>query len=327
VSLTEPEPATDRAADPAAESAADPAAEPVVEPASGGASAVAPSPHPGPATDPAPGRDEENPPDPGRQLSLFGAEAAEPSVADLAGLLAGPAEVVRMGGTARLSIVVDAAWRVHVLVAELARRGIAATWEPAGEQGHLVRTSYASTLAPLAVAWLRGGGQRPPAGFHLNGRRLRLWLAAAGSVEPGGLRLGLGSAAAGWEPLGAALAAVGLPGTFLDEAAGGPAYRITGRRRLAHLAELVGDPPPAAAPTHWPSTPPPPPPRPRATPGPTSTPGRAAASAPPVHPVDQGVCVTGSVMNDANPLINEMGGWAGERGAGGSGGRGENAEM
>ncbi|MEO3776162.1 hypothetical protein ABGB16_04735 [Micromonospora sp. B11E3] len=262
-------------------------------------------------------------PDPVRQLSLFGAEAADPSVADLAGLLAGPGEVVRMGGTARLTVAVDAGWRVHVLVAELARRGLAATWEATADQRHVVRTSYASTLAPLALAWLNqhaastepavakpagaeppvvesagtepsgtepavaepdgtepgggspvaepggggpgggpavaepgGGGpvKRPPAGFHLNGRRLRLWLAAAGAADPPGFLLRLGAAdEACWEPVGVALAAVGLPAVLLDSDERGPAYRITGRRRLARLADLIGDRPPAAPPADWPT--------------------------------------------------------------------------
>ncbi|GAA4569539.1 hypothetical protein GCM10023176_26370 [Micromonospora coerulea] len=198
----------------------------------------------------------DSPPDPVRQLSLFGTEAADPALADLAGLLAGPAEVVRMGGTARLSVVVDAAWRVHVLVAELAARGVPASWEPTEDGRHLVRTAYATTLAPLAVAWLRGAVKRPPAGFHLNGRRLRLWLAAAGSADPTGFLLRLGAGDESWWPqVRAALAAVGLPGALLDPAVGGPAYRITGRRRLARLAELVGDCPPAAPVTDWPGVP------------------------------------------------------------------------
>jgi hypothetical protein len=66
----------------------------------------------------------------GRQLSIFGVEAAEPSPADLAGLLAGPGRIDRMGGTARVSVRVDAAWRVHVLVAELVSRGLVAAWLP-----------------------------------------------------------------------------------------------------------------------------------------------------------------------------------------------------
>ncbi|MGV9210829.1 hypothetical protein ACTFTM_03095 [Micromonospora sp. RB23] len=190
----------------------------------------------------------------GRQLVFFGADAAEPAVADLAGLLAGPGEVVRMGGTARLAVRVDAAWRVHVLVAELALRGLAASWEPTEDQRHTVRTSYTRLLKPLAVAWLDGSAKRPPAALHLTGRRLRLWLAAAGSPEPPGgflLRLGAGDQPS-WDVVGAALAAAGLAGTLLGPDEGGPAYRITGRRRLARLAELVGAPPPAAPPDAWP---------------------------------------------------------------------------
>lgn len=195
----------------------------------------------------------EDLPDPVRQLSLFGVEATEPSPADLAGLLAGPGQVVRMGGTARVSIVVDAAWRVHVLVTELAARGIAATWEATAERRLAVRTAYATSLAALATSWLRGAVKRPPVEFHLTGPRLRLWAAAAGSVEQLGYVLRLGASDEGcWEQIGAALAAVGLPAALLDPGSGGPAYRITGRRRLARLGELVGDRPAAAPATGWP---------------------------------------------------------------------------
>ncbi|SCE65022.1 hypothetical protein GA0074695_6518 [Micromonospora viridifaciens] len=191
-------------------------------------------------------------PHPVRQPSLFSTEAADPSLADLAGLLAGPGEVVRMGGTARLAVVVPAAWRVHVLVAELDARGVAASWEPTEDGRHLVRSAYATTLAPLATAWLHGTVKRPPANFHLNGRRLRLWLAAAGAVEAAGVRLGLGLGDEEcWPRVRAALAAVGLPGAFVEPEEGGPAYRITGRR-VARLAELVGDRPPAAPAAEWP---------------------------------------------------------------------------
>ncbi|MEU5675261.1 hypothetical protein ACGF3C_02535 [Micromonospora sp. NPDC047762] len=208
---------------------------------------------------PSPGGPVRNGPpqtdDAGRQLVFFGADAAEPTVADLAGLLAGPAEVVRMGGTARLSVQVDAAWRVHVLVAELASRGLAASWEPTEGARHAVRTSYTRILKPLAAAWLHGTTKRPPAAFHLTGRRLRLWLAAAGTPEPPDcflLRLGVDDQEC-WEPIGVALASAGLAGALLGPGEGGPAYRITGRRRLARLAELVGGPPPATPPEAWPT--------------------------------------------------------------------------
>ncbi|GAA1845650.1 hypothetical protein [Asanoa iriomotensis] len=189
-----------------------------------------------------------------RQLSLFGVEAREPTPGDLAGLLAGPGQVVRMGGTARVSVVVDAAWRVHVLAAELTLRGLAPTWSPTEVEGHLgVRTSYSTALAALGVAWLRGAVKRPPPNFFLDGRRLRLWAAAAGSPDESGYALRLGTNDEGqWDQVGAALAAVGLPAALLGPRAGGPAYRVTGRRRLARLAELVGDRPAPAPQECWP---------------------------------------------------------------------------
>lgn len=184
---------------------------------------------------------------PVRQLSLFGAEAADPAVGDLAGLLAGPGRITRMGGTARISVPVADAWRVHVLVAELARRALPAAWEP----GYTVRTAYTSVLTPLAAAWLRAGMQTPPARLHLDGRRLRLWVAAAGRPDEGGYLLGLDPGAPhSWPLVGAALAAAGLPATLTAPAA--PAYRISGRRRLARLAELTGEAPPAVPAGIWP---------------------------------------------------------------------------
>jgi hypothetical protein len=71
----------------------------------------------------------------GRQLSIFGVEAADPSLADLAGLLTGPGRLGRMGGTARVAVRVDAAWRVHVLVEELVSRGLVVTWAPVSDDG------------------------------------------------------------------------------------------------------------------------------------------------------------------------------------------------
>jgi hypothetical protein len=183
-------------------------------------------------------------------------EAADPSPDDLAGLLAGPGQVVRMGGTARVSVVVQDAWRVHVLVAELTARGLAATWVSTVDAHLGVRTAFSTRLAALGAAWLRGAVKRPPPGFYLTGPRLRLWAAAAGAPEPLGFLLRLGpSDEACWEPVGAALAAIGLPGVLLGPRAGGPGYRISGRRRLARLAELVGERPALAPPAAWPCGP------------------------------------------------------------------------
>jgi hypothetical protein len=121
----------------------------------------------------------------GRQLSLFGVEARPPAPLDLEGLLIGAGQVGRMGGTGRVSIVVDDDWRCAVLRAELELRGLAVTCEPTGEAGRWqLRTSYSALLAPLAAAWLDDCGVKvSPRSLELDGRRLRLWVAAAGSYD------------------------------------------------------------------------------------------------------------------------------------------------
>ncbi|ABP56458.1 hypothetical protein [Salinispora tropica] len=190
--------------------------------------------------------------DAGRQLTFFGAEAAEPAVADVAGLLAGPADISVMGGTARLAVVVDDAWRVHVLVAELEARHLPTSWAAAGGGRHTVRTAYTRVLKPLVAAWLNGPAKHPPDAFHLDGRGLRLWLVAAGAVMDSDVLLRLGPAAhQRVASVGAALAAVGLP-AVPESGPDGLAYRITGRRLLNRFAELVGDPPPTVPHTAWP---------------------------------------------------------------------------
>jgi hypothetical protein len=89
----------------------------------------------------------------GRQLSMFGAETTEPSPADLAGLLAGPGRLGRMGGTARITVRVDAAWRVHVLVTELVMRGLTASWAPV-HPAVVRRDDPTETAAPVDASQL-----------------------------------------------------------------------------------------------------------------------------------------------------------------------------
>jgi hypothetical protein len=248
-------------------------------------------------------REKTSPVDAGRQLSIFGAETTEPSPFDLAALLAGPGRLERMGGTARVSVRVDAAWRVHVLVAELVGRGLVVNWRPfedqtpevraaeppetadaeAAQRGDSanpdgvaepppaveetnatadgegdpgeeigakvsfeVRTAYSSRLKALANAWPQAADQ-----LFLSGPRLRLWVAAAGRPTPGGYALGLDPdySASNKERTGDALRRAGLEG-ILDN--GGGHYLIMGRRRLARLAELVGERPAAAPAELWP---------------------------------------------------------------------------
>jgi len=187
------------------------------------------------------------------QLSLFGVEASEPAPSDLEGLLAGTGQVVRMGGTARVSIVVDGMWRARTVAAEIDLRGLGSTVVETVEGRYGVRTAYASSLAPLAVAWLRGAVKVPPRGLLLDGRRLRFWVIASGFRDTAGFVLPLAAHdEASWAPVGGALAAAGLPGVLLGPRAGGPAYRLVGRRRVERLAEMIGQPPPDTPPDHWP---------------------------------------------------------------------------
>ncbi|MEV4507563.1 hypothetical protein AB0K00_01200 [Dactylosporangium sp. NPDC049525] len=119
-----------------------------------------------------------------RQLSLFGVEARPPTPMDLEGLLAGAGEVGRMGGTAKVSIEVEDGWRAGVLRAECEQRGLVVSCEPTGvEDRWTVRTAYAALLAPLAARWLDGTAKVSPPDLVLDGRRLRLWVAAAGSWD------------------------------------------------------------------------------------------------------------------------------------------------
>jgi hypothetical protein len=187
------------------------------------------------------------------QLSLFGVEATDPVAADLEGLLAGAGQVVRLGGTARVSIVVDDLWRANALEVEFALRGLGCTIVPTIEQRYGVRTAYSSSLAPLASGWLRGAVKVPPRGFSLDGPRLRFWVIAGGRRDSAGFLLPLGPHdEAAWAPVGAALASTGLPGVLLGPRAGGPAYRLVGRRRLARLVEMIGQRPVIVPESGWP---------------------------------------------------------------------------
>lgn len=193
------------------------------------------------------------------QLSLLDADVAPPGPADLEGLLAGPGQIVRLGGTARVSVVVADEWRALALLSEFEARGLAGSHVATVDEHIGVRTAYAAALAPLAGRWLRGAVTLPPAGFQLDGRRLRLWALAAGHATTRGYVLGLGhpqghtlDREAVWRTTGSALAAAGLPATLVGPRSGGPAFRIVGRRRVARLAEYVGQPPTAAPPHSWP---------------------------------------------------------------------------
>ena len=167
-----------------------------------------------------------------RQLVIFSADSARPSTRDLAGLLVGAAHVTAMGGTSRVSVRVDAAWRVHALAAEFAARGLSLAWEHS-QDAFLVHTSYSTALK----------GLNPPS--FLDGCRLRLWFTASGYLHDGAIVFKLGNNHA---LARRALAPLGLDGAIEK----GPAIRISGEAKVARMADLIGQRPPSAPEAAWP---------------------------------------------------------------------------
>ncbi|MFD6071860.1 hypothetical protein [Amycolatopsis lurida] len=185
-------------------------------------------------------------------ISLFSAEASGPGLADLAGVLCGPGRMTGFGRTAaRLSAVVDEPWRAGALARECRRRGAEAQVSAAECGRPLVRTPFRVDLLPLEQRWNRGEGKVLPEGFRLDGAMLRMWALAAGSPQGNGYLLALDpEAPETHERLITALAQLGVPAKAQkgEEAL----LRVTGRRRLAHVLELIGDAPAGAEPA-WPS--------------------------------------------------------------------------
>lgn len=189
------------------------------------------------------------------QLSFYSAEANRPNAGDLAGLLCCQAQLAEFARTAaRLTLRVDEPWRARLVVRALAERGIDGTHTITEEGGHGVRTAYRADLLPLAEEWTKEGEKFAPNGLTLDGGALRLWVLAAGTWVAGSYHLGVDpEAPRTYDTVRGALGAAGLPATLHAGSDEGPGLRISGRRRLGRLAELVGRPPSVTAETHWPA--------------------------------------------------------------------------
>lgn len=199
------------------------------------------------------------------QLSFFSADARAPCRADLAGLLCAQGQVATFASSAaRLSVVTDDDWRARALAEELELRGVDAGLARS-ESGHpFVRTAFRSDLIALAKAWTRGAVKAVPPGLALDGAALRLWAIASGrradAERAQGFLLGLDPGAPDThDPIWRAVARAGLVpvsrgGSLLGARGGGPAVRISGRKRLLRLIELVGDAPPGGQ-DAWPRCP------------------------------------------------------------------------
>jgi hypothetical protein len=184
------------------------------------------------------------------QLSFYSAEANRPHAGDLAGLLCCRGQLAEFARTAaRMTLPLDEPWRARAVVRALAERGIDATHTVTEDGVHGVRTAFRADLLPLAEEWTKEGEKFAPTGLTLDGGALRLWVLAAGGWLGGSYLLGLDPDAPDtYDTVRGALACAGLPATLQ-----GSGLRISGRRRLGRLAELVGRPPSAAAEEHWPA--------------------------------------------------------------------------
>ncbi|MDQ1730337.1 MAG: hypothetical protein QOK10_496 [Pseudonocardiales bacterium] len=189
------------------------------------------------------------------QFSLFGAEAAEPQLSDLDGLLLAGGDWVRTdrGTAARLSVLVTQEWRATALRSELAARQLDSDTAEAPGGLIAVRTEITESLIVQAARWTRGASLRLPPDLALSASGLRLWAIATGRRDELGYLLGVAdpdgelnrAAGAQLARLGIASVSVGIRG--------GPGWRVTSLKRLRRLAELVGEPP-AGAEGDWPGS-------------------------------------------------------------------------
>src|SRR3954466_11225977 len=189
------------------------------------------------------------------QMSFFSAEAMAPSVEDLSGLLCGQGQVAHFAhAAARLSAPVGESWRMQALRKAFAERSVHAVATRSEEGATLVRTPFRNDLIPLADAWTADASKAVPKGLALDGASLRVWVTAYGRWIPGGYLLGLDeNAPEPHQPLEQACIRIGLQVTLTGIRGGGPGLRLTGRRRIGRLVELVGDPPTAGASEDWPT--------------------------------------------------------------------------
>jgi len=189
------------------------------------------------------------------QTSLLDPSIAEPVIADLAGVLCGQGQIVNFGhSSARLSVVVADLWRAQALAAECALRGLAVEIAQSDGGQPLIRTPFAASLLQLSALWQRGAVKAVPAGFHLTDSMLRMWALIGGYRTEVGYLLALDRRAPDTHTaLSEAMRARGLGGVRVGPRGGGPGIRISGKRRLAVLAELLGQSPEGAE-LAWPNT-------------------------------------------------------------------------
>jgi hypothetical protein len=184
------------------------------------------------------------------QFSLLGADAADPTVGDIAGVMLAGGQWVQHSTSARLSVVVRPGWREPALLEEFQRRELPAEGVDAVGGLRAVRTDFRSALLSEARRWRRGSGATMPDDLALTAAGLRLWTIVAGVGDAHGYLLGMRAAdAVLHRQAGSQLARLGISAVKAGRV---PGWRVVGQRRLRWLAELIGPPPPGAA-AAWPA--------------------------------------------------------------------------
>lgn len=203
------------------------------------------------------------------QPSLLSADLAEPDIGDLGGLLAAQGQLAVGADGARLSILLTEPWRAEALMAAFDARGIraesvydvplaASPGAPGSAEAPgssrievvLVRSERTAALRPLAEDWTKGSVKAVPEGGVIPAGLLRLWAIAAGRDTPAGYELGLDPHAADtFDPLREVLGRAGIAASVVGRQSATPVLRVTGSKRRLRLAEMIGDVPPAAAPS------------------------------------------------------------------------------
>lgn len=215
------------------------------------------------------------------QLSLFSADLTPPEPDDLAGILAGPGRIVPSPGGARLSVVLDARWRLEALLRECRVRDVQALPDGAPADGGPVhpvvdrpvdggadgsggaagpdapwelRLQQAPQLDQLARRWTQRTVKTVPDDLRLTAGLLRCWVLTSGRPSDVGYLLGLDPDAVDTHVgLAAACADAGITGSLVGVRTRAPAIRIVGHRRCQRLAELVGSASPEAPPGMFPA--------------------------------------------------------------------------
>lgn len=188
------------------------------------------------------------------QLAFFSAETDEPTIGDLAGLLAGWGQSGTSKAGTRVSVVVAAHWRAAAIVDAMQAAGLSAEVTESDEGSPMARTAPTPALDELHRDWSTGAVKTMPGGWVPSPRALRLWVLGCGRAEKGHYLLGLDPHCPDSHgPLATALMRSGIAPTLVGTRGQNPALRVSGRRRLARLAENVGAAPAGAHAGDWPA--------------------------------------------------------------------------